>query len=88
LDVEEMFFGAMSIMPNPSNGVFNINNIGSTEVFNYEVTDLDGRVIFTKDAAINGTETTVVDLTDKVTGMYMIRVYNDNAEKIFRVIKQ
>ena len=88
LDVEEMFFGAMSITPNPSNGVFNINNIGSTEVFNYEVTDLDGRVIFTKDAAINGTETTVVDLTDKVTGMYMIRVYNENAEKIFRVIKQ
>jgi hypothetical protein len=88
LDVQEMFFGAMSIMPNPSNGVFNISNLGSTEVFNYEVTDLDGRVIFTKDAAINGTETTVVDLTDKVTGMYMIRVYNDNAEKIFRVIKQ
>lgn len=88
LDVEEMFFGTMSIMPNPSNGVFNISNAGSTEVFNYEVTDVDGRVIFTKDAAINGTETTVVDLTDKVTGMYMIRVYNDNAEKIFRVIKQ
>ena len=88
LDVEEMFFGTMTIMPNPSNGVFNINNIGSTEVFNYEVTDLGGRVIFTKDAAINGTETTVVDLTDKVPGMYMIRVYNDNAEKIFRVIKQ
>jgi hypothetical protein len=88
LDVEEMFFGTMTIMPNPSNGVFNISNIGSTEVFNYEVTDLDGRVIFTKDAAINGTETTVVDLTNKVTGMYMIRVYNDNAEKIFRVIKQ
>jgi len=88
LDVEEMFFGTMTIMPNPSNGVFNISNLGSTEVFNYEVTDLDGRVIFTKDAAINGTETTVVNLTDKVTGMYMIRVYNDNAEKIFRVIKQ
>ncbi len=88
LDVEELYFGTMTIMPNPSNGVFNINNIGSTEVFNYTVTDVDGRVILTKEAAINGTETTVVDLTDKVTGMYMIRVYNDNAEKVFRVIKQ
>jgi hypothetical protein len=88
LDVEEMFFGTMSIMPNPSNGVFNISNAGSTEVFNYEVTDLDGRLILIKDTAINGTETTVVDLTNNVTGMYMIRVYNDSAEKIFRVIKQ
>ena len=88
LDVEELYFGTMTIMPNPSNGVFNINNIGSTELFNFTVTDVDGRVILTKDAAINGTETTVVDLTDKVTGMYMIRVYNDNAEKVFRVIKQ
>lgn len=88
LDVEEMYFGTMTIMPNPSNGVFNINNTGSTEVFNYTVTDVDGRVILTKDTAINGTETTVVDLTDMVTGIYMIRVYNDNAEKVFRVIKQ
>ncbi len=88
LDVEEMYFGTMTIMPNPSNGVFNINNTGSTEVFNYTVTDVDGRVILTKDTAINGTETTVVDLTDMVTGIYMIRVYNDNAEQVFRVIKQ
>jgi hypothetical protein len=88
LDVEEMFFGDMTVFPNPSNGVFNIANEGSTEVFNYEVTDIEGRVIATKEAAINGTSTTEIDLTGKVTGVYMIRVYNDNAEKVFRVVLQ
>lgn len=88
LDVEEMFFGDMTVFPNPSNGVFNIANEGSSEVFNYEVTDIEGRIIATKEAAINGTSTTEIDLTGKVTGVYMIRVYNDNAEKVFRVVLQ
>ncbi len=88
LDIQEMFFGDMSLSPNPTNGLVYISNSGSSEVFNYEVTDVDGRVITTKLAAINGTTTTEVNLTGKVTGMYMIRVYNDNAMKVFRVILQ
>jgi hypothetical protein len=68
--------------------VFNVANTGSTEVFNFEVTDMEGRIVLAKDAAINGSTTTEINLTGKVTGMYMIRVYNDNAEKTFRVILQ
>ncbi len=88
LNIEEMYFAAMSLLPNPTNGLVYISNSGSTEIFNYEVTDVDGRVIATKAAAINGTTTTEVNLTGKVSGMYMIRVYNDNAMKVFRVILQ
>lgn len=88
LDVQEMYFGEMSLLPNPTNGLVYITNTGSTEVFNYEITDIDGRVIATKKSAINGTSITEINLNGKVTGMYMIRVYNDNAEKIFRVILQ
>jgi hypothetical protein len=88
LDVQEMYFGSMSVQPNPSNGVFSVSNYGSTEVFSYEVTDMGGRVILSKESVINGTSETDIDLTGKVTGMYMIRVYNDNAEKVFRVILQ
>jgi hypothetical protein len=88
LDIQEMYFGAMSLSPNPTNGLVYISNSGSTEIFNYEVTDVDGRVIATKAAAINGTATTEVNLTGKVSGIYMIRVYNDNAMKVFRVILQ
>jgi hypothetical protein len=88
LDIQEMFFGDMSLSPNPTNGLVYVSNSGSSEVFNYEITDVDGRVIATKMAAINGSTTTEINLNGKVTGMYMIRVYNDNAMKVFRVVLQ
>jgi hypothetical protein len=88
LNVQEMYFSSMTMFPNPTNGLVYITNEGNSEVFNYEVIDIDGRVIATKANAINGASTTTIDLTGKVTGMYMIRVYNGNAEKVFRVVLQ
>ncbi len=88
LNVQEMTFSSMSLFPNPTNGLVFITNEGNSEVFNYEVLDMDGRVIASKANAINGSSTTTIDLTGKVTGMYMIRVYNGNAEKVFRVVLQ
>jgi hypothetical protein len=88
LDIQEMYFSDMTVHPNPSNAVFNVANFGSTEVFSYEVTDIDGRVITSKEGAINGTTTTEIDLKDKVTGVYFIKVYNENAEKTFKVVLQ
>jgi hypothetical protein len=87
-NVDEMYFGTMTMLPNPTNGLVYITNQGSTEVFHYEITDIDGRVIAAKKSAINGTSVTEINLNGKVTGMYIIRVYNDNAEKVFRVILQ
>jgi hypothetical protein len=88
LNVQEMTFSSMSLFPNPTNGLVFITNEGNSDVFNYEVLDMDGRVIASKANAINGSSTTSIDLTGKVTGMYMIRVYNGNAEKVFRVVLQ
>jgi hypothetical protein len=88
LNVEDVFFGAMNMIPNPTTGKVYISNQGSTEVFNYTVTDMEGRTIATQSAAINGSETTEIDLTGKVTGMYLIRVHNTSAEKVFRVVLQ
>jgi len=83
-----LYFSSMTLLPNPTNGLVYITNEGNSEVFNYEVIDVDGRVIASKANAINGASTTTIDLTGKVTGMYMIRVYNGNAEKVFRVVLQ
>jgi len=88
LNIQEMYFSSMTMFPNPTNGLVYITNEGNSEVFNYEVIDIDGRVIASKVNAINGASTTTIDLTGKVTGMYMIRVYNGNAEKVFRVVLQ
>jgi hypothetical protein len=88
LNVEDMYFHYMSLYPNPTNGLVYITNEGSTETFDYVVTDIEGRVIASQSAAINGTSTTSINLNGKVTGVYMIRIFNENAEKVFRVVLQ
>ncbi|GAB5416598.1 MAG: hypothetical protein Crog2KO_06980 [Crocinitomicaceae bacterium] len=88
LNLQDLTFEGMDLYPNPTTNVFYISNEGSTEVFNYELTDLNGKVIATKENAINGVETTEVSVENLETGVYLIHIFNENAEKTFRVVKQ
>ena len=88
LNLQAMYFDGMDLHPNPTTGMVYISNAGSTEVFNIELTDLNGKVITAKTGFVNGTETSEVNLGNLETGIYLIRVFNDNAEKTFRVVKQ
>ncbi len=88
LDIQELVFGEMNVYPNPTDGLVFVSSTGNAEVFSYELTDVNGRVISVKEAAINGTETTEISFEKLEPGIYMIRVYNDSAEKTFRVVKQ
>lgn len=88
LNLQEVEFAEMEIYPNPTTETFYISNAGSSEVFNYELTDLNGKVIASRTAVINGSETTEVSLKLFETGVYLIRIFNENAEQTFRVVKQ
>ena len=88
LNLQDLTFNGMDIYPNPTTNVFYIANEGSNEVYNYELTDLNGKVITAKEAAITGVETTEVNVEKLETGVYLIRIFNENAEKTFRVVKQ
>ena len=88
LNLQEVTFESMDLYPNPTTNVFYISNEGATEVYNYELTDLNGKVITAKENAINGVETTEVSVENLETGVYLIRIFNDNAEKTYRVVKQ
>jgi hypothetical protein len=88
LNIEGLAFENMSIFPNPTNGSVFVKNQGSSEVFNLELMDVNGKVIVSKNAAINATETTEVSLAKIESGFYLIRVFNDNAERTFRIIKE
>jgi hypothetical protein len=88
LNLQELYFEGMDVYPNPTTGMIYISNSGSDEIFNIELTDLNGKVIRALSGAINGTETTEVSLEQFETGFYLIRVFNDNAEKTFRIVKQ
>ena len=85
--LEDVAFASFNLYPNPTaNNIF-ITNTGSSEVFNYEVLDINGRVILKADQAINGSTTTELDLSKVNVGVYMIRVFNEKANKTFRIVK-
>ncbi len=88
LNTEEMFFGSMSVFPNPSTGIVNITNFGSSDVFSYALSDIKGSAIGGKTSAINGSSTTEIDLGGLEAGIYIIEVYNDSARKTFRILLQ
>ena len=88
LDLLEVYFGSIDLYPNPTSGAIYIDNKGSIEVFNYTISDVNGKEIAMKENAINGTETTEISLEGLEPGIYMIRIHNTEAEKTFRVIKQ
>lgn len=88
LNIAELGLESIDLYPNPTSGMIYITNEGSTEVFSYELTDLNGKVIASKANAINGTETTSIDLGKLEPGVYLIKVANENVEHTFRVIKQ
>lgn len=88
LSLQEAYFEGMELYPNPTTDVFYITNTGSTEVYSYELTDLNGKLITSKDAAINGVEETEVNVHNLETGVYLIRIFNENSQRTYRVVKQ
>jgi len=78
----------MEVYPNPTKGMVFVTNNGSEEIFNYEITDVNGKIINAKKAAINGIETVEIDLGSLETGLYIVRIFNESAEKSFRIVKQ
>jgi hypothetical protein len=88
LGLDETEMSNLSLYPNPTNGLVYISNEGSSVVYNYTITDAQGRVIANANNAIKGAAKTEINLQGKETGIYMIRVFNENSEKVFRVVLQ
>jgi len=83
---DELFYG-VSLFPNPSEGTVFIASDAS-QSFDYVITDANGRVIQQATNGIKATQTTEINLNNVETGIYFIRLSNEQAEKVFRVVVQ
>lgn len=88
LDVQEMYFGELTVYPNPTTGLINIVNNNSEENYTISVTDVHGRTINIDQNVLIGGKAAMLDLTGNPIGMYFIEIANENARTVVRIVLQ
>ncbi|WP_299246748.1 T9SS type A sorting domain-containing protein [uncultured Aquimarina sp.] len=75
----------LSVFPNPSSDIFNIQWRNATEV-SYRVTDLAGKLISTRSGLNSSENTAQIDLTNYSKGMYFLSVSLDGVNKTMKLV--
>ncbi len=78
---------SLDVYPNPTTGKFNLN-ISALELNNAElqVIDIVGKVIYTQNVNVQGSELVTLDLSNNPKGIYFVQIKNDDqsvSKKVF-----
>ncbi|WP_299608209.1 T9SS type A sorting domain-containing protein [uncultured Aquimarina sp.] len=77
---------ALSLFPNPSSGIFNIQWRNAANV-SYTVSDLTGKVIASQKGLISSENAAQINLSNYARGMYFLNVNLDGVEETKKLIK-
>jgi hypothetical protein len=83
IGIEENFATEILIYPNPTLGIFYIEN-STNEFIQYKLMDLNQRIILEGE---NSNSIMELDIQNHQSGMYFIHFYRDGKEKIVKLIK-
>jgi hypothetical protein len=91
IGVNEVFNNvSYGVMPNPNNGLFNLNITGLVnQKVNYSITDLSGRIVAEKQLnTTSGEYTTTINMTDAASGVYYLTLTIDGQRTTAKIMKQ
>jgi hypothetical protein len=84
--IEDLENELFTVYPNPTTGTVFITNEQSNEMYFYEVSDMNGRVIYTSKMAVSGSSVTEINLVNAQPGMYFLKAFNDRSSKVFQIV--
>ena len=84
--LDELGSENFKVYPNPTSGTVFITNEQSSEMYLYEVTDMNGRLMYTSTIAVAGSSVTEINLVQAQPGMYFLRAFNDRSSKVFQIV--
>jgi hypothetical protein len=86
-DIGEINNSTISILPNPSNGIFTIRNNGNP-ISNgtIEIFTVTGNVLYRQN--MKEFKETLVDFTSKPKGIYLLKIYDGSNYKVIQLIKE
>lgn len=86
LSTSNMDLNQLSVYPNPTINQLNINNPSNVENLQAELFDINGRLIRVIHEKLSNTTSITIDELD--SGVYTLRVYNKEEQKIFKIVKE
>lgn len=84
--INEGELSELNIYPNPTFGKVYLFSSTITDVYNLDITDVNGRVVFSSEKMIKQNQEVSIDLSTYESGIYFIRVFNDSNERNYRVV--
>ncbi len=83
--VPEIFNPKVSIYPNPTNGISNVDISNYTGNISYSVTSIDGKTIQQEQNIL--TNNIAIDLSNNSQGIYFLKLFGTNSSKVYKIIK-
>jgi len=83
--IKETTKSSVSIYPNPTTGVFNVNLSNNKGLINYTISTVEGRLVVegrTNESIIT------LDLQNESKGVYFLKINEENTSKTYKVIKE
>lgn len=79
----------IKIFPNPCRDNFNvsISLVGNIEQFNVELTDLEGMILYKDNVSIEHQKTFEINISFLKSGMYILKIFNDNLSLNEKIVK-
>uniref|UniRef100_UPI00260F0B52 T9SS type A sorting domain-containing protein n=1 Tax=Flavobacterium sp. TaxID=239 RepID=UPI00260F0B52 len=76
--------GSLTVFPNPSTDVFNVNS--PSAFTSYTIMDINGRIV--KTATMEASTQTQINVVDLAPGAYILNVVSENGTATHKIIKQ
>ena len=86
LTIKEFTYNQLTVYPNPSAGLFNIQTKNPIENATITVYDLNGRIVY--QAKSENIENKSLDLNNLSNGIYILNIANGNVKYSQKIIKQ
>ena len=83
--INETANNVVSIYPNPTNGMVNINFGGNNSTVNYSISSIEGKMVETGKTSTNNI---TVDLSNESKGVYFIKIKTESTSTVYKLIKQ
>jgi len=75
----------ISIYPNPTNGMVNINFGDNNSLKNYTIYSLEGKIIETGNTDLDAI---TIDLSKESNGVYLVKINTEQTSTVYKLIKQ